>query len=168
MPNGRTWLDPVLRPLERGTYRVMGVNPNKEHNWKQYTLAMLVFSLVGCVFTYAILRLQTSSAAQSAEVRRGESRSRLQHRGQFHHQHELAELRRRIHDVVFLADGRRWRFTISSRPRLASPSPLRWCAASRGIRRKPSAISGWISCASLTICCCRFAWSLRCSSCRRG
>ena len=56
--NGRTWLDPVLRPLERLTYRLMGVDSNKEHNWKQYTLAMLLFSLVGCLFTYAILRLQ--------------------------------------------------------------------------------------------------------------
>jgi K+-transporting ATPase ATPase A chain len=56
--NGRTWLDPILRPLERGTYRAMRVDPNKEHDWKQYTLAMLVFSLVGCLFTYAILRLQ--------------------------------------------------------------------------------------------------------------
>src|SRR5947207_2509918 len=56
--NGKTWLDPVLRPLERLTYRVMGVDPNREHNWKQYTLAMLLFSLVGCLFTYAILRLQ--------------------------------------------------------------------------------------------------------------
>src|SRR6201993_4688351 len=56
--NGRTWLDPVLRPLERGTYRVMGVDPHKEHDWRQYTLAMLLFSLVGCLFTYAILRLQ--------------------------------------------------------------------------------------------------------------
>jgi potassium-transporting ATPase potassium-binding subunit len=56
--NGRTWLDPVLRPLERGTYRLMGVDSSKEHNWKQYTLAMLLFSSVGCLFTYAILRLQ--------------------------------------------------------------------------------------------------------------
>jgi K+-transporting ATPase ATPase A chain len=56
--NGRTWLDPVLRPLERGTYRFMGIRPNEEHSWKQYTLAMLLFSLVGCVFTYGILRLQ--------------------------------------------------------------------------------------------------------------
>src|SRR5262244_3552491 len=56
--NGKTWLDPVLRPLERGTYRVMGVDPKKEHDWKQYTLAMLLFSMVGCLFTYAILRLQ--------------------------------------------------------------------------------------------------------------
>jgi potassium-transporting ATPase potassium-binding subunit len=57
-PNGRTWFDAVLGPLERRTYRVMGVRPDQEHNWKQYTLAMLAFSLVGCVFTYAVLRLQ--------------------------------------------------------------------------------------------------------------
>jgi K+-transporting ATPase ATPase A chain len=56
--NGKTWLDPILRPLERLTYRAMGVNSHKEHDWKQYTLAMLLFSLVGCLFTYAILRLQ--------------------------------------------------------------------------------------------------------------
>jgi K+-transporting ATPase ATPase A chain len=56
--NGKTWFDPVFRPLERVTYRVMGVDPSKEHDWKQYTLAMLLFSLVGCLFTYAILRLQ--------------------------------------------------------------------------------------------------------------
>src|SRR6266403_469077 len=57
-PNGKTWLDPVLAPVERFTYRAMGVDARKEHNWKQYTLAMLLFSLVGCLFTYAILRLQ--------------------------------------------------------------------------------------------------------------
>src|SRR6185503_3845534 len=56
--NGRTWLDPVLRPLERLTYRLMGVKPDHEQDWKQYTLSMLLFSLVGCLFTYAILRLQ--------------------------------------------------------------------------------------------------------------
>src|SRR5437867_5638817 len=56
--NGKTWLDPVFRPLERLTYRLLGVGADKEHDWKQYTLAMLLFSLVSCVFTYAILRLQ--------------------------------------------------------------------------------------------------------------
>src|SRR5882672_11457875 len=56
--NGRTWFDPALRPLERLTYRLMGVDSSKEHDWKQYTLAMLLFSLVSCLFTYAILRLQ--------------------------------------------------------------------------------------------------------------
>jgi K+-transporting ATPase ATPase A chain len=57
-PNGRTWLDPVLRPLEKLTYRVLGVDPQKEQGWKQYAFAMLIFSLVSCLFTYAILRLQ--------------------------------------------------------------------------------------------------------------
>src|SRR5438874_11208842 len=56
--NGRTWFDPVLRPFERLTYRLMGVNSGREHDWKQYTFAMLLFSLVSLLFTYAILRLQ--------------------------------------------------------------------------------------------------------------
>ncbi len=56
--NGKTWLDPVLRPLERLTYWLIGVDSGKEHDWKQYTFAMLLFSLVSCVFTYAILRWQ--------------------------------------------------------------------------------------------------------------
>ena len=56
--NGRTWLDPVLRALEHATYRAMKVDPRKEQDWKQYAFAMLLFSLVGCLFTYAILRLQ--------------------------------------------------------------------------------------------------------------
>ena len=56
--NGKTWLDPVLKPLERLTYRLMGVRADEEHNWRKYTWAMLLFSLVSCVFTYAILRLQ--------------------------------------------------------------------------------------------------------------
>jgi len=57
-PNGKTWLDPLIRPLERLTYKVMGVRNGQEQDWRQYTWAMLLFSLVSCVFTYAILRLQ--------------------------------------------------------------------------------------------------------------
>jgi K+-transporting ATPase ATPase A chain len=55
---GRTWLDPILKPLERVTYRVMGTEPDREQDWKQYTIAMLLFSLVSCLFTYVILRVQ--------------------------------------------------------------------------------------------------------------
>jgi K+-transporting ATPase ATPase A chain len=55
---GKTWLDPVVKPLERLTYWLMGVDPEKEQDWKLYTFAMLLFSLVSCLFTYAILRLQ--------------------------------------------------------------------------------------------------------------
>ncbi len=56
--NGHTWLDPIFRPLEKLTYWIFRVDPVKEQGWKQYTFAMLVFSLVSLLFTYAILRLQ--------------------------------------------------------------------------------------------------------------
>ena len=55
---GRTWFDPILKPLEKITYRLMGVNAEREQDWKQYTIAMLLFSAVTCIFTYAMLRLQ--------------------------------------------------------------------------------------------------------------
>jgi K+-transporting ATPase ATPase A chain len=55
---GKTWLDPLLTPVERLTYRVMGVRADEEQDWRQYTWAMLLFSLVSCLFTYAILRVQ--------------------------------------------------------------------------------------------------------------
>jgi potassium-transporting ATPase potassium-binding subunit len=56
--NGKTWFDPIIKPLERLTYWLMGVKSDQEQDWKQYTFAMLLFSLVSCLFTYAILRLQ--------------------------------------------------------------------------------------------------------------
>jgi potassium-transporting ATPase potassium-binding subunit len=56
--NGRTWLDPVVKPLERLTYRLMGVDPGKEQDWRHYTFTLLLFSIVSCLFTYGILRLQ--------------------------------------------------------------------------------------------------------------
>jgi K+-transporting ATPase ATPase A chain len=57
-PTGGTWLDPVLKPLEKLTYAVLRVDPAKEQGWKQYAFALLLFSVVSCLFTYAILRLQ--------------------------------------------------------------------------------------------------------------
>src|SRR5581483_11077827 len=55
---GRTWLDWLVKPVERATYRVLGVDPKQEHDWKRYTLAMLAFSLISALFTYALLRWQ--------------------------------------------------------------------------------------------------------------
>ena len=55
---GKTFLDPVLRPLERVLYRFLGLDPKKEQDWKDYTFSLLLFSLVGLLFTYFILRLQ--------------------------------------------------------------------------------------------------------------
>ena len=51
-------LPKLLGPIERFLYRLCGVDPSKEQTWLQYTLALLVFSLLGLVVTYAIERLQ--------------------------------------------------------------------------------------------------------------
>ena len=55
---GKTFLDPALRPVEILLYRLFGINPKKEQDWKPYSLSILVFSLVGVLFTYTLLRLQ--------------------------------------------------------------------------------------------------------------
>src|SRR3990172_12900074 len=55
---GKTFIDPALKPVERLLYRFLGMDPRNEQDWKQYTVSMLAFSLVGLLFTYAILRLQ--------------------------------------------------------------------------------------------------------------
>ncbi len=54
----RNWLTPVLRPVERFFYRLSGVNAEEEQNWLQYTIAMLIFSAIGVLFTYIILETQ--------------------------------------------------------------------------------------------------------------
>jgi K+-transporting ATPase ATPase A chain len=54
----RTWLDPVLQPIERMIYRLCGVQAETEMNWRQYASALLAFSGVSLVFTYAIERMQ--------------------------------------------------------------------------------------------------------------
>ena len=45
-------------PLERWSFRACGVDPEQEQTWKEYALALLLFSLVGMLVTYGILRLQ--------------------------------------------------------------------------------------------------------------
>ena len=54
----RTFMTPVVRPVERLVYRVCGVDPEREMRWTSYTIAMLAFNLVGVLILYAILRLQ--------------------------------------------------------------------------------------------------------------
>ena len=56
---GRTTpLHRVFGPVERGFYRLAGIDPNEEQGWRRYALHMLLFNLVLLLFTYAILRLQ--------------------------------------------------------------------------------------------------------------
>ncbi|HUB78276.1 MAG TPA: potassium-transporting ATPase subunit KdpA [Bryobacteraceae bacterium] len=55
---GRTFLHPLLRPLEVGLYKLCGIDEDGEQHWTRYAGSMLAFSLVGIVFTYVLLRLQ--------------------------------------------------------------------------------------------------------------
>jgi K+-transporting ATPase ATPase A chain len=54
----KTFLDPVLRPLERLVYRLSGVDENHEMRWTEYSIAMLLFSGTTMVALYLIERLQ--------------------------------------------------------------------------------------------------------------
>ena len=56
--DGKTFLDPVIKPLERTLYRILKVDPTAEQDWKRYALSLLVFSAAGLLFTFAVLRLQ--------------------------------------------------------------------------------------------------------------
>src|ERR1700760_2615810 len=54
----KTFMDPVLRPLERLLYRVTGVDENYEMRWTEYAIAMLLFSVVSMIVLYLMQRLQ--------------------------------------------------------------------------------------------------------------
>jgi K+-transporting ATPase ATPase A chain len=54
----RTFMDPILRPLERGIYAVCGIDESREQHWIRYTTGMLVFSLLSFLFVYGMQRLQ--------------------------------------------------------------------------------------------------------------
>jgi potassium-transporting ATPase potassium-binding subunit len=54
----RTFLSPVLRPVERAVYWCCGVDEKEEQHWLTYAVAMLLFSVVGFLTLYALQRLQ--------------------------------------------------------------------------------------------------------------
>ena len=54
----KTFMDPVLRPLERLLYRVTGVDEDHEMRWTEYAIAMLLFSVVSMIVLYLMQRLQ--------------------------------------------------------------------------------------------------------------
>src|SRR5262245_41355575 len=56
----RTFLSPVLRPVEGGLYRVGGVDERREQDWLTYAVAMLLFHVGGFLLLYVLLRLQGS------------------------------------------------------------------------------------------------------------
>ena len=103
--NGRTWLDPALKPVERLIYRVAGIDPAKEQDWIGYAVSVLIFSIVTLLLTYLILRLQGVLPLNPQSFSGVAGGPGLQYRRQFHHQHQLAELHRRKYHVLSVANG---------------------------------------------------------------
>ena len=58
MEGQRTWLSPVLGPVERACYRLSGVDEHQEQSWQKYTLALLAFNLAGFVLLFTVLLFQ--------------------------------------------------------------------------------------------------------------
>jgi potassium-transporting ATPase potassium-binding subunit len=54
----RTWLDPILRPVERLIYQLTGVDDAREMRWTEYAVSLLMFSVVSMLVLYAMQRLQ--------------------------------------------------------------------------------------------------------------
>ena len=166
--NGRTWLDPVLKPLERLTYRLMGVRAGAG-------TGLAAIHLGHAAVQPGELRVHLrhpapakSSAAQSAGT---SARSPRISRSTPPSASPPTPTGRATAANPRCPTSRRWSrwpSTTSPPPPPASPSPRRSCAASPGIPRGCSATSGWTSCASLTTCCCPSAWCSPSSSCRRA
>ncbi len=75
MAGERTFLSPILRPIERGVYRVAGIDETVEQGWRGYALSVLLMALVAIVVGYVVLRLQdvlplnpSGAAAQTPDL----------------------------------------------------------------------------------------------------
>jgi len=55
---GKTWLDAVLGPIERGLYRLCGIDASTEMQWTEYVYALLGFSLISMLVLYGLERVQ--------------------------------------------------------------------------------------------------------------
>lgn len=54
----RHFLSPIFGWLERGTYKIIGIDPSKESNWKSYLFALLSFNFIGFIFLFLLLTFQ--------------------------------------------------------------------------------------------------------------
>ena len=168
--DGKTFLDPVLKPVETADLQAHRRGPDTRSRTGSNTrIAMLLFSLVRLLFTYAILRLQRPAAAQ---LRRGLGRASARTwrstpppaspptpTGRATAANPRCPISRR---------WSRWRSTTSSR----RPTGIAIAAALvRGIARHSAKTLGnfWVDLVRTTFtCCCPSAWSTPCSSCRRA
>ena len=166
----RTFLSPVLGPVERVFYRLSGVDERSDQNWLTYAVSMLLFSLVGFASLYALMRLQAMLPFNPA--------------GQPTVEEGLA-----FNTAMSFNTNTNWQSyvpetTMSYLVQMAGLTVHNFVSAATGIalaialirgftRRsaRVSATSGSIWCAAPSTSCCRFPSSSACSSsgraCRR-
>ena len=89
----RTFLSPVLGPVERGLYRLSGVDERAEQNWLTYAVAHAAVQPGGLPQPLCADALPGAAAVQPGGPVGGRGEPRLQHGGELHHQHQLAVLR---------------------------------------------------------------------------
>ena len=95
-----------LTAPERGFYRLVGTRADEEQGWKPYAITALVFMGVFAVLLYLLLRLQGHLPLNPDGLAGRELVGLDEHDRELRHEHELAVLRRRVHDVVPEPDGR--------------------------------------------------------------
>ena len=103
---GRTLLDPVLVPIERLVLRLTGVDPEKQQDWKRYSMSLLMSNVVMWAATFAIVSLQNSLPLNPGRHRQHGADAVVQHDLELRDEHEPAALQRRDGAVVLLADVR--------------------------------------------------------------
>ena len=102
----RTFLSPVLHPVEAVIYKIAGVDERREQGWLTVHRR---HAAVPCRRLSHSLRIDAPASGIAVQSGRAIRRRRglvVQHGDELHHQHQLAELRRRKHDVVSRADAR--------------------------------------------------------------
>ena len=141
----RTFLSPVLRPVERGIYRLCGVDEKQEQHWVTYAVAMLLFSLAGFVVALCAAAAAGRAAVQSAGPCPAVEQSLAFNTAvSFVTNTNWQSYVPETTMSYLVADGRadRAQFRVGRDRHRAGRS--RWSAASPGARRKRSAISGSI------------------------
>ncbi len=101
-----TFLDRVLGPVERFIYRVSGVKPDEDMNWKTYAIAVMVFNVLGLLVVYALQRLQAILPLNPQGLGAVTPDSSWNTAVSFATQYQLAGLRRRSDHELPLADAR--------------------------------------------------------------
>jgi hypothetical protein len=102
----KTFMDPVLRPIERLLYRVTGVDEDHEMHWTEYAISMLLFSLVSMIVLYLMERLQGYLPFNPQKLGAvNPPRAGVQHRSFIYDKHQLAELFGRDDNELFHPNG---------------------------------------------------------------